>query len=216
MTRRMNPQQLKGGWQLGLFDGATEPEPAPVAGPVPPATAAWAAERALRVETGPDGWAVMSADSSHRVLLGRTWDHQAPPLVWVMLNPSTADGTDNDRTTGRCRDFAEAAGHGGIVLVNLFTLRSTDPTALRQHPDPIGEFADDALLHATAGARVVAAWGDVTQPHRQSRARAVVALLASRGVRLDCLGTTAKGHPRHPLMVRAETALIPYEGEVDQ
>ncbi|MFG2306701.1 DUF4326 domain-containing protein [Actinacidiphila glaucinigra] len=38
MTRRTNPQQLNGGWQLELFDSAPEPEPAPVVGPAPEPT----------------------------------------------------------------------------------------------------------------------------------------------------------------------------------
>ncbi len=48
-------------------------------------------------------------------------------VVWVMLNPSTADHVHDDPTIRRCMGFARAWGYGGIAVVNLYAWRATDP-----------------------------------------------------------------------------------------
>lgn len=50
-----------------------------------------------------------------------------PCATFVMLNPSTADETIDDPTIRRCRNFAIREGCGGLVVVNLFAYRATDP-----------------------------------------------------------------------------------------
>lgn len=209
MTRR-HGLQMKGGVQLPMFAVETEPAPATTAGPARAAAAEWAAANGLHLQTGSAGSAVLSPCRVYRYRLDRVWDEQTPPLVWVMLNPSTADHTEDDATIRRCISFAGRAGHGGLTVVNLFALRSKDPKQLRTHADPIGPYNESALLDATAdAARVVVAWGDVGRAER-AQARAVTALLTGHGRPLECLGLTGKGHPRHPLYVRDETQLTPY------
>jgi hypothetical protein len=53
-------------------------------------------------------------------------------LEWMMLNPSTADGTDDDATIRKCMKFARAWGYGGILVVNLLAWRETDSKLLKQ------------------------------------------------------------------------------------
>jgi len=49
----------------------------------------------------------------YRYSLTRTWDPALEPLVFILLNPSTADETANDPTVTRCighaKDSATAA-----------------------------------------------------------------------------------------------------------
>ncbi|MET7843665.1 DUF1643 domain-containing protein [Streptomyces sp. NPDC005356] len=204
--------QMKGGVQLPMFAVEVEPEPATVAGPARPAAAKWAEAHGLELQTGPHGSAVLSPCGTYRYRLDRIWNEDTAPMVWVMLNPSTADHTEDDATIRRCTAFAKAAGHGGMVVVNLFALRSKDPGQLRHHRDPIGPFNEAALIEATDDAvRIVAAWGDARRSERACQAHAVTALLVGHGHALDCLGLTGKGHPRHPLYVRDETQLTPYD-----
>ncbi|MFJ7049872.1 DUF1643 domain-containing protein [Streptomyces sp. NPDC101112] len=210
MTRRQG-LQMKGGVQLPMFAVEVEPEPATAAGPARPAAAEWAEANGLQLQTGSAGSAVLSPCGTYRYRLDRVWDEQAPPLVWVMLNPSTADADEDDATLRRCTTFSKKAGHGGLTVVNLFALRSKDPGQLRKHADPIGPRNEAALLDATASAdRVAVAWGDVGRAERAEQARAVTALLTGHGRPLECLGLTGKGHPRHPLYVRDETQLTAY------
>lgn len=150
--------------------------------------------------------AVMSSDGVYRYELRRTWDVGLPPLWWIMLNPSTADALTDDPTIGRCRALAKREHAGGIIVVNLFALRATDPAELRRHPDPVGPDAD--RFYPGHDVRVVAAWGAHGSLH--GRDRHVTRLLTERGVRLRCLGTTKTGAPRHPLYVPGDSPLEPW------
>lgn len=150
--------------------------------------------------------ATMSADGVYRYELCRTWDAGLPPLWWIMLNPSTADALTDDPTIRRCREFAKRELHGGIVVVNLFALRATDPAELRRHADPVG--LDAERFYPGPDVRVAAAWGAHGSLH--GRDRYVASLLAERGVPLRCLGATKSGAPLHPLRVAGDTPLRPW------
>ena len=177
-----------------------------------PAPVGWPEEIAF--ETGDSllgslSSAAFSADRTYRYVLTRTWDQTARTMTWIMLNPSTADAMADDPTNRRCKSFARREGCGGISVVNLFGLRATDPSALSQVPDPAGPANDRFLeMHAKASL-VVAAWG--AGGTLRGRAREVGQRLTAAGVPLKCLGVTKDGHPRHPLYVRADAPLIPWE-----
>ena len=100
-----------------------------------------------------------NVDGHYRYMLGRQWG--APPfLLWMMLNPSTADATEDDPTIRRCSGFAKHWGFGGLVVVNLFAFRATNPADLRAAEQPIGPENDRHLVNAARSCpRVVAAWG---------------------------------------------------------
>ena len=159
--------------------------------------------------------AVLSTCGMYRYLLSRIWDRTLPLACWVMLNPSTADASRRDPTLDRVVDFTHRGGRGGLLIVNLFALRSADPRRLRDHHDPVGPGNDAFLAQAAravgpAGA-VIGAWG--AQGTLHNRAAAVTALLAKAGVPLSCYGTTSavSGHqPCHPLYLKGSTAERPY------
>jgi len=156
--------------------------------------------------------ASFSSDRVYRYVLTRTWG-EAPPVVWVMLNPSTADCFTDDPTIRRVRNFTHrlAPEAGGLAVVNLYGLRATDPNELWRHPDPVGPSGDYYLGSRTIGAElVIAAWG--THGARNGRGAQVTAALTDAGVKLMCLGTTVDGHPRHPLYLHGDTELEPYLG----
>lgn len=129
-----------------------------------------------------------------------------PPAVFCMLNPSTADARADDATIRRCRGFAARAELNGILVVNLYALRSTEPRALWEHEDPVGP-ENDHWLHraASESGQVICAWGANAKP---DRVRVAVELFRAAGARLLCLGTTKDGHPRHPLYVRGDQPLV--------
>lgn len=137
---------------------------------------------------------------TYRYRLWRTWNPEQPALAWIMLNPSTADATDDDPTVRRCIGFAKDWGYGGIVVGNLFALRSTDPSVLKEHPDPVGPRNDDVLRELVDGAGdIVAAWG--TKGTIQNRGQEVRQMLDGDLIALD---TTKDGHPVHPLYQPAD------------
>lgn len=156
--------------------------------------------------------AIISKRGRYRYSLVRQWDRTRPYLPFIMLNPSTADATQDDPTIRRCISFARREGCGGIVVLNLYALRSTDPKRLREVDDPVGPFNhrviyDAATVAAEAGVPVICAWGvnDISQA-----AGGALAEAREAGAKLMCLGKTAHGHPRHPLYVRGDQPLETY------
>jgi hypothetical protein len=149
--------------------------------------------------------AEVSPDGLYRYSLTRRGG-EAPPVRWIMLNPSTADANADDPTIRRCMSFARDWGAGGIVVHNLFAYRTTDPYRLRMVVDPVGPGNDARLVEPLEpGTRTVCAWG--TGGALEGRAVAVRGMLVAAGVELWCLGRTGAGHPRHPLYLRRETPL---------
>jgi hypothetical protein len=152
--------------------------------------------------TKPASSAVISACGAYRYRLERLWDEEKDKVAFLMLNPSTADASQDDPTIRRCIGFAKSWGFGGLIVGNLFALRSTDPRALYDHPDPVGP---DNNNHLRAIARcaetVICAWG--THGALHDRGRKVAELLDDRN--LAALKLTANGHPGHPLYVAAST-----------
>ena len=149
--------------------------------------------------------AEFSACRQYRYSLSRIWDPLLPTIAFVGLNPSTADENINDATVRRCIGFAKTWKYGGLILVNLFAFRSTDPVALRKTADPIGPENDASIIrHCESAKRVVAAWG--THGCLLDRDEQVLGFLA----RPFCLGVTNGGAPKHPLYLAGNTRLRPY------
>jgi len=157
--------------------------------------------------------ATFNVARTHRYELTRVWDRDRAPAVFLMLNPSTATAFAPDPTITRCLGFARRENAGGLVVVNLFALRSTDPSVLDGHPNPVGRSNDRFILESVQDAAVViAGWGVPGQ--LAGRDREVAALLAERGIELKCLGRNKDGSPKHPLYVRADQPLEPYRLEI--
>lgn len=141
----------------------------------------------------------------YRYALTRWWD-DGPWIGWIMLNPSTADDRKDDPTVRRCMSFSRRWGYGGCHIRNLFAFRSTSPTKLLEHPEPIGARNDRSILELVDRCSViVAAWG--VHGAFRDRGREVARRLAKRGVQLYCLGQTRLGLPRHPLYLSAKRRL---------
>jgi hypothetical protein len=152
-------------------------------------------------------------DGPWRYMLRRRWA-DGGEVCWIMLNPSTADALHDDPTIRRCVGFSKAWGFGGLVVVNLFALRATDPTRLRPVFYYQGEYMEtvgpdnDAWIDRETGtaALIVAAWGNNgTIWNRGDEVRETIG-----ADRLHHLGLTKAGQPRHPLYVRSATAPIPW------
>jgi hypothetical protein len=155
----------------------------------------------------PDAGAVFSECLRYRYLLWRRWGElTASPgvVLWIMLNPSTADEFKLDPTLTRCARFTQRFGFCNFQVANLFALRSTDPSGLLQTDDPIGPSNDLVIREAMAkSALVVVGWGAF--PLASSRAKVLVEL--AEGKPLHCLGVAKNGQPRHPLYLRADSQL---------
>jgi len=153
------------------------------------------------------GMAYVSEDRLYRYWLTRSWaSHLGQEAVFMLLNPSTADASIDDRTATRCIGFAQAWGYHRMRILNLWAFRTKDPKELAAATDPIGPlcltFIEDGLLNAGV---VIAGWG--AHKGAMARARQIPPLLNRP---LMALAINADGSPKHPLYVRADTVPVPY------
>ena len=157
------------------------------------------------VVTAVRGQAGFSRCGRYRYWLRRSWDSSLPQCAFVGLNPSIADAKIDDPTLRRCIDFAKRWGCGSLLIVNLFSLRATDPRKLLGVDDPIGPRTNLWLRRARRESQlIIAAWGNGGALHH--RHKTVGPLLGNT----QCLGVTATGMPRHPLYCPKTTSPVPF------
>lgn len=161
---------------------------------------------------------LIAGGSYYRWMLMRRWDDTLPLVNFIMLNPSTADGNEDDPTIRRCINFAKEWGYGGLVVTNLYAYKATKPLELwvkkKEGIDIIGNanirFMRKALQKTSM---VVLAWGTgakIMGLHYYADALKNLgeAIDSVEGkIKIRSLGTTEQGFPRHPLYLSKETQL---------
>jgi hypothetical protein len=145
--------------------------------------------------------AVIDHTGKYRYSLLRSWDDTLNTVVFIMLNPSTADANEDDPTIRRCTTYAKSWGYGSLEVVNLFAYRATDPNQLLVAEDPIGFENNSYILKAISNASlVVLAWG--TKGILLNRHKDVLSLLHTN--ELHCISISKDGHPKHPLYLKGD------------
>lgn len=144
-----------------------------------------------------------------RYTLHREWA-DGDGVAFLMFNPSVADERIDDPTIRKCRGFAHRWGYGRMTIVNLFAIRGTDPRIVRRVDDPVGPMNNYHIVKALEGCtEVIFAWGcgGHMKGKTADRPREVIALLEDRcfSLPVKCLGYSADGSPRHPLMLSYDT-----------
>jgi hypothetical protein len=139
-------------------------------------------------------------------------------VMFIGVNPSTADATLDDQTVRKWAGFTQRWGYGVFRVGNLFAYRATDVRELSRVPDPVGPDNDRHLHGMLAQASlVVPCWGNASKIpllHR-SRIKKVCAMLRDLDVftPVQCLGKTKSGDPKHPLMLGYNTPLTEWTTE---
>ena len=111
--------------------------------------------------------AVISACGKYRYTLTRVLQYDEPitptgQITFVMLNPSTADATEDDPTIRRCIGFARGFKAEALNVVNLYALRATDPKELWKVTDPVGGSSNDYWIKRIleTSSVIICAWGN--------------------------------------------------------
>lgn len=150
--------------------------------------------------------AELSMDRKYRHRLDRWWG-DGERLLWVMLNPSTADETADDATIRRVRNFTKREGYDGFTVVNLVSFIATDPRAI----EDVSWFELSQnrlyLLAVVRGRDVIAAWGAFPYRIGWDWVEQWAEDIRERAGSLRSLGVTKDGHPRHPVRLRNDTPL---------
>jgi hypothetical protein len=159
--------------------------------------------------------AIISPCGQYRYALTRDWQNGDGEVVFILLNPSTADDSQDDPTVRRCIGFAKSWGKSSLKIVNLFAFRSTKPDALLRCENAIGPENDHHIVSAcrtaeTIGAMpntpaIICAWGN--HGGLMERSTHIRKLLID--LNPSCFGLTAKKQPRHPLYLSALAKVEP-------
>lgn len=147
---------------------------------------------------------------THRYQLWRIWNSSKPLVLFIMLNPSTADASKNDPTVRRLIRFAMDHGYGGFYVGNLFSYISPYPTDLL-HLNPLDYqcSANDKILADMAEKTkdVVFAWGNnAAIGWFKDRNDAIVKKFPNA----LCFELSSIGMPKHPLYLSSTCQLKSY------
>jgi len=146
----------------------------------------------------------ISEDGRYRYWLARRLSMGERTVLFVGLNPSTADAKQDDPTIRRCVGFARAWGFDWLYMGNLNAYRSTDPTLLPSDAlEAVGPRNQEALKWLAQRAElIIAAWGaNRLNEYARTLSRHILMLPQTR-----CLGQTKDGSPRHPLYLSKSVA----------
>ena len=138
--------------------------------------------------------AKLSSCGTYRYELHRSWDTDLDTVLFIGLNPSTADHAQDDQTSRVCINYATRWGYGGITIANLFAFRSTDPAGLKTAVDPVGPQNNRVLRRlCKKSGLVICAWSDMGG--YLARDLEVLSLINNP----HCLSRLKSGRPGHPL-----------------
>ena len=161
---------------------------------------------------GADFGAEFSDDRKYRFALWRIWDRTKPLVMFIGLNPSTANETDNDPTIKSVCRIAKNNGFGGVYMMNCFPLVSTDPNVLKdfwgsgnpytQNQDTINRQKLKAVSEQCEA--VVFAWGSFAVVKEVNRDKELTQMFPNA----MALFINKNGSPKHPLYCKSETKII--------
>lgn len=145
-----------------------------------------------------DSGALFSDCGKYRFVLWRTWDDNKPKIMFIGLNPSTANEETDDPTIRRVKNFSHSWGFGGLYMLNLFTFVSSNPEDLKICSKP--DFLADWYLkvYQDQVEKIIFAWGSF--PEASQRAERVIQMFPQG----YALVINKDGSPRHPLYVKGD------------
>lgn len=145
---------------------------------------------------------------NYRFALWRIWDKTKPLVMFIGLNPSTANEIKNDPTTKRVCAISKHNGYGGVYMMNCFPFISTDPTQLYDCKLSID---NEAWLKeiASMSKDIVFAWGNF----EVVRKLGVDYILSQWFPHAKALHINKNGSPKHPLYCKATTQFINYRNQ---
>ena len=152
-----------------------------------------------------DKGAAFSDCRKYRYALWRIWDESKPLVMFIGLNPSTANEADDDPTIKSVCRIAKTNGYGGVYMMNCFPYVSTDPTKLKDGLT-LETNTNNVEKLKEIGARckdVVFAWGNFKEVGEY-----VSGLLSNMFPSAKALFINKNGSPKHPLYCKSNTKLV--------
>ena len=153
--------------------------------------------------------------SEYRYILGTRGEN---PLICIGINPSTAEPDNLDNTLKSVERIAQGNGYDSFIMFNVYAQRATDPDAMERSCNPLlhreNLEAFRYVLSISQKPAVWAAWGAIIEKraYLSQCVRDMVAVGQTYGAQWYCAGAiTKKGHPHHPLYLRKDEKLKPFD-----
>lgn len=155
--------------------------------------------------------------SEYRYILGTRGEK---PLICVGINPSTAAPDDLDNTLKSVERVAHHNGYDSFIMFNVYAQRATNPDDMEQtynqdlHAQNMKAFDYILSLDRDGAPAVWAAWGAIIEKRNylSDCVRDMIAIGNTRGARWYSAGKKSKkGHPHHPLYLRKDSPLEPFD-----
>ena len=160
-------------------------------------------------EIGNNSGADFSECKNYRYALWRIWDRSLPLVMFIGLNPSTANEVDNDPTIKSVCRIAKANGYGGVYMMNCFAYVSTDPKGLKLNP-LTGDWNNNKLRSVAKDCKdVVFAWGNFDIVKSTGRDKELSKMFPEA----FALHVNKNGSPKHPLYCKSESKFISYKNQ---
>ena len=155
--------------------------------------------------------------SEYRYILGTRGQK---PLICIGINPSTAQPDDLDNTLKSVQRIALGNGYDSFLMFNVYAQRATDPDTMERVCNPLlhkeNMEAFRYVLSLSDSPAVWAAWGAVIEKrgYLKDCVRDMLDIGREYGAQWYCAGAiTKKGHPHHPLYLRKDEKLRPFDVE---
>ncbi|MBE6975609.1 MAG: DUF1643 domain-containing protein [Ruminococcaceae bacterium] len=155
--------------------------------------------------------------SEYRYILGTRGKN---PLICIGINPSTAEPGNLDNTLKSVERIALGNGFDSFIMFNVYAQRATNPDAMEKACNPLlhkeNLEAFRYVLSISEKPAVWAAWGAIIEkrPYLAQCLQDMVEAGQAYGASWYCAGAiTKKGHPHHPLYLRKDEKLKPFDVE---
>lgn len=151
--------------------------------------------------------AIFDDNKAHRFRLWRKWDSSKPMVLFIMLNPSTADDVKNDPTVTRLIKFAQNFNYGGFYVGNIYSYITPYPETLYflQNKDfKIEENTNHVIEMANECKDVIFGWGNNIKNFNQPE------IIIKMFPEAFCFELTNTGNPKHPLYLSNKSRLFKY------
>lgn len=146
-----------------------------------------------------------SEDRLYRYSLWRIWDESKLLVMFIGLNPSTANATTDDATIRRVKSIAANLGYGGIYMCNCFSYISTNPDMLKSESlEAMMRNAQIIRRVADSCKEIVFAWGNFDIVRKTGTDKK----LREAFPNAKALHINKNGSPKHPLYCKTETQLV--------
>ncbi len=153
--------------------------------------------------------------SEYRYILGTRGQR---PLICIGINPSTAEPDHLDNTLKSVERIALGNGFDSFIMFNVYAQRATNPDAMEKVYNPLlhqeNLEAFRYVLSISQKPAIWAAWGAIIEKRNYlpECVRDMVTLGQAYDATWYCAGAiTKKGHPHHPLYLRKDEKLKPFD-----